>query len=127
MLLLLPLKALCMFYLCWYWRFTRRHPVYLLLITSIRQCTLAWPKPARQVLLTTYNPLVLDGLDLRDDQIRLFAVERNFETGGAIKVHRMIVSNEIFEANQSGLSLSNLWIWAAWVAYLIYFNCRELQ
>ncbi len=31
----------------------------------------------RQVFLTTHNPLVLDGLDLGDDRIRLFAVSRD--------------------------------------------------
>jgi predicted ATPase len=62
----------------------------------------------RQVLITTHNPLVLDGLDLRDDRIRLFAVERN--TFGATKVHRVQVSDEIIEATETGLSLSNLWV-----------------
>lgn len=61
--------------------------------------------PARQVLLTTHNPLVLDGLDLRDDRIRLFAVERN--TKGTTKIYRVQVSEEILEETQAGLSLSN--------------------
>jgi energy-coupling factor transporter ATP-binding protein EcfA2 len=64
--------------------------------------------PPRQALLTTHNPLVLDGLDLRDDRIRLFAVERN--TQGATEVHRVQVSDEILQATQEGLSLSNLWV-----------------
>jgi len=64
--------------------------------------------PARQALLTTHNPPVLDGLDIRDDRIRLFAVERN--SAGATEVHRVRVSEEILRATQSGLSLSNLWV-----------------
>ena len=31
----------------------------------------------KHVFLTTHNPLVLDGLDLSNDLIRLFAVERS--------------------------------------------------
>jgi hypothetical protein len=64
--------------------------------------------PPRQALLTTHNPLVLDGLDLRDDRIRLFAVERNGR--GVTQVHRVQVSEEILKATQEGLSLSNLWV-----------------
>lgn len=64
--------------------------------------------PARQALLTTHNPLVLDGLDIRDDRIRLFAVERN--SWGATQVHRVQVSDEVLQATQEGLSLSNLWV-----------------
>ncbi len=64
--------------------------------------------PKRQALLTTHNPLVLDGLDLRDDRIRLFAVERN--SRGATQVHRVQVSDEVLQATQEGLSLSNLWV-----------------
>lgn len=66
--------------------------------------------PPRQALLTTHNPLVLDGLALQDDRIRLFAVERGFETGGATKVYRVQVSEDILQADQNGLSLSNLWV-----------------
>jgi predicted ATPase len=64
--------------------------------------------PAHQALLTTHNPLVLDGLDLRDDRVRLFAVERNSQ--GATQVYRVQVSNEVLQATQAGLSLSNLWV-----------------
>ncbi len=64
--------------------------------------------PLRQALLTTHNPLVLDGLDLHDDRIRLFAVERN--SRGATQVYRVQVSEETLKATQEGLSLSNLWV-----------------
>ncbi len=58
--------------------------------------------------MTTHNPLVLDGLNLRDDRVRLFAVER--DTQGATKIHRIQASDEILKASQDGLSLSNLWV-----------------
>jgi len=65
-------------------------------------------RPKRQALLTTHNPLVLDGLDLRDDRIRLFAVERNSQ--GATQVYRVQVSDDVLQATQEGLSLSTLWV-----------------
>jgi hypothetical protein len=64
--------------------------------------------PPRQALLTTHNPLVLDGLNLRDDRIRLFTVERAAD--GATRVDRVAVSAEMLQAIDNGLSLSNLWV-----------------
>lgn len=66
--------------------------------------------PPRQVLLTTHNPMVLDALNLSDDRIRLFAVERTRSTGGATQVYRIEVSEEVLKASSEGLSLSNLWV-----------------
>jgi predicted ATPase len=63
---------------------------------------------ARQVLATTHNPLVLDGLDLTNPAIRLFAVDRNPE--GATQVRRVEVSPELLEQAEKGLSLSRLWV-----------------
>jgi len=65
-------------------------------------------KPQRQALLTTHNPLVLDGLDLRDDRIRLFTVGRNAK--GATRIDRVQVGPEMLKAIAGGLALSNLWI-----------------
>lgn len=62
----------------------------------------------RQVLATTHNPLVLDGLDLTNPAIRLFAVDRNRE--GATQVRRIEVSPELLEEADKGLSLSRLWV-----------------
>lgn len=45
----------------------------------------------RQALLTTHNPLVLDGLALDDDRVRLFRVER--ETDGKTIVSRVPVKD----------------------------------
>jgi hypothetical protein len=65
-------------------------------------------KVERQALITTHNPLVLDGLDLRDDRIRLFTVERDRK--GATRVDRVPVTPQMLDAVESGLSLSNLWV-----------------
>lgn len=67
-------------------------------------------KTDRQAFLTTHNPLVLDGLDLSDDRIRLFAVERN--SYGATEIHRVKVSEKYLKTppDGEGLSLSKLWI-----------------
>jgi predicted ATPase len=61
----------------------------------------------RQVLATTHNPLVLDGLDLTNPAIRLFAVDRDRE--GATQVRRVEVSPELLAEAEKGLSLSRLW------------------
>lgn len=62
--------------------------------------------PDRQLLFTAHNPAVLDGLDLDDEEVRLFAVERNSD--GHTKIRRIEISDEL-----SGLSkeypLSRLW------------------
>jgi predicted ATPase len=62
----------------------------------------------RQALLTTHNPLVLDGLDLRDDRIRLFTVER--DRAGASQIRRVQVDEGMLAAVESGLTLSSLWL-----------------
>jgi hypothetical protein len=64
----------------------------------------------RQALLTTHNPLVLDGLNLANEQIRLFTVERGYETQGKTVIYRVKVSEDVLQAQQDGLSLSNLWV-----------------
>jgi hypothetical protein len=62
----------------------------------------------RQMLLTTHNPLVLDGLDLRNDQIRLFGVER--DDIGATRIYRIELSEKLLAEAEQGLSLSRLWV-----------------
>lgn len=62
----------------------------------------------RQMLLTTHNPLLLDGLDLTDDRVRLFAVERN--RFGATEVRRVTLTRELAAEGEKGLSLSRLWV-----------------
>lgn len=53
----------------------------------IQQLVLLSKKNDKQVLLTTHNPAVLDGLNLDDDEQRLFVVSRN--EGGQTKVKRV--------------------------------------
>ncbi|MCP4404739.1 MAG: AAA family ATPase [bacterium] len=62
----------------------------------------------RTVFLTTHNPLVLDGLDLTDDRIRLFALDRNSQ--GHTTIERVVVSKELLERIEKGMTLSRLWV-----------------
>lgn len=59
----------------------------------------------KHVFLTTHNPLVLDGLDLNNDNIRLFAVDR--DSNGYAQIQRIKVSQELINEGQP---LSRLWI-----------------
>lgn len=60
----------------------------------------------KTVFVTTHNPLVLDGLNLTDDRIRLFAVDKNHRTGRTT-INRILVTEAML---QTGYSLSRLWI-----------------
>ncbi len=62
----------------------------------------------RQVLLTTHNPLVLDGLPLQDDRVRLFAVDRSKR--GHTVVNRVMVDEKLLEAAEKGVPLSQQWV-----------------
>jgi predicted ATPase len=62
----------------------------------------------RQIMVTTHNPLVLDGLDLLDDRIRLFAIDR--DPRGATQVKKVEVTDELMAHADAGLSLSRLWV-----------------
>jgi energy-coupling factor transporter ATP-binding protein EcfA2 len=63
----------------------------------------------RQALLTTHNPLVLDGLDLGDDRIRLFAVSRD-DVGHTV-VRRIPVRDFAALKKKHGEhAVSRLWI-----------------
>ena len=59
----------------------------------------------KTVFMTTHNPLVLDGLNLADDRIRLFAINKN--KYGYAELNRIQISPELLETGQS---LSRLWI-----------------
>lgn len=61
----------------------------------------------RQFFVTTHNPLVLDGLDLANDAVRLFAVER--ADSGATRIRRIELTPELRARAGEGLSLSRLW------------------
>jgi predicted ATPase len=68
---------------------------------------LARADEGRQLLFTSHNPAVLDGLDLLDDDIRLFAVDRNSD--GHTRVTRIVLSDELLALNQE-YPLSRLWL-----------------
>lgn len=63
--------------------------------------------PDRQLLFTAHNPAVLDGLDLADPEIRLFAVERDSE--GLTVIRRIERSPTLVRLNQE-YPLSRLWL-----------------
>ncbi len=62
-------------------------------------------KKKRCVFLTTHSPLVLDGLDLNNDEIRLFAVDR--DSDGYTQITRVKVSQSLIDEGQP---LSRLWV-----------------
>ena len=62
----------------------------------------------RQILLTTHNPLVLDGLPLQDDRVRLFTVART--TSGRTSVRRVEIDDSLVKKAEQGWSLSRLWV-----------------
>ncbi len=62
----------------------------------------------RQILLTTHNPLVLDGLPLQDDRVRLFTVSRT--NTGRTSIRRVKVDRTLSEKAKQGWSLSRLWV-----------------
>lgn len=63
----------------------------------------------RQAFLTTHNPLVLDGLPLDDDRVRLFAVERSRRMGETM-VKQVTVDLAKAEKAFGDAPLSRLWI-----------------
>jgi predicted ATPase len=62
----------------------------------------------RQLLMTCHNPLVLDGLPLQDERVRLFAVDRSY--GGMTVIRRVVVDNVLMAKAKEGWPLSRLWI-----------------
>ncbi|HAN78121.1 MAG TPA: recombinase RecF [Bacteroidales bacterium] len=59
----------------------------------------------KQVLITTHNPAILDGINLFDDRQRLFIVKREDE--GNTKVERLKLKPE---AKEKDLKLSEMWM-----------------
>ncbi len=62
-------------------------------------------KKEKQVLITTHNPAVLDGLNLFDDNQRLFVVKRTDE--GNTKVERIRLKPQV---KNKDLKLSEMWM-----------------
>ncbi|QOF91884.1 AAA family ATPase [Pseudomonas lundensis] len=68
----------------------------------IRKLSTLAEKHQKQAILTTHNPAVLDGLNLADDEQRLFVISRNIE--GHTKIKR------IKKATNSDLKLSEMFM-----------------
>ncbi len=64
-------------------------------------------KQGRQLLFTAHNPAVLDGLDLMNTEIRLFAVDRN--SNGHTRVNRILLTDRLAALNED-YPLSRLWL-----------------
>jgi predicted ATPase len=63
---------------------------------------------SKQVLLTAHNPLILDGLPLHDDRVRLFTVARTSK--GRTVVRRVEVTPRMQQmVDQEGWTLSRMW------------------
>lgn len=62
----------------------------------------------RQILMTSHNPAVLDGLPLQDDRVRLFTVDR--DNKGKTVIKRVIVNQKLLDMRAKGWTLSRLWM-----------------
>ncbi|PWU08798.1 MAG: chromosome segregation protein SMC [Verrucomicrobia bacterium] len=87
------------------------HGLNPLLAKNLMQAMCQWlleSKEQRQVLMTTQNPLVLDGLPLQDDRVRLFTVDR--DNRGRTTVKRFVITEEHRKKAQEGWTLSRMWV-----------------
>lgn len=62
----------------------------------------------RQILMTSHNPAVLDGLPLQDDRVRLFTVDR--DNHGKTIVKRVVIDAKLLDMASKGWTLSRLWM-----------------
>lgn len=76
------------------------------MIRSVSQWTLA-ANTARQLLLTAHNPLLLDGLPLLDDRVRLFTVARSDR--GRTVVRRIEITEQVLNRVSDGWTVSRMW------------------
>jgi predicted ATPase len=80
------------------------------LVTALTSRLAGWlsdHSTPRQLMFTAHNPAVLDGLDLDNDRIRLFAVDR--DSSGHTVVRRLMITPEL-KALHSEFPLSRLWM-----------------
>ncbi len=80
------------------------------LATALMRSFAGWviAQGSRQILMTSHNPAVLDGLPLQDDRVRLFTVDRD-NTGRTV-VRRVEITERLLEMGQKGWTLSRLWM-----------------
>lgn len=77
------------------------------LIKSLCRWVLGGSVP-RQLLLTTHNPVILDGLPLQDQRVRLFVTNRS--RLGKTVIDRLEVTDALLSKAKQGLPLSRLWL-----------------
>jgi hypothetical protein len=80
------------------------------LVTRLTERLITWLRAIdadRQLLFTAHNPAVLDGLDLYDEDVRLFAVERI--SSGHTHVRRILLTEAQRELHKQ-YPLSRLWM-----------------
>jgi predicted ATPase len=77
------------------------------LVTKLTERILS-AEPKRQVFLTTHNPLVLDGLPLGDDRVRLFTVDR--DNKGHTVVQRIDLERALTARPNDEWTLSRMWV-----------------
>ncbi|HSN98452.1 MAG TPA: AAA family ATPase [Candidatus Nanopelagicales bacterium] len=75
------------------------------LIERVCEWTLA---SGRQLLVTSHNPVLLDGLPLQDERVRLFTVDR--ARNGHTVVSRVEVTERMLELAEQGWTLSRMWV-----------------
>jgi predicted ATPase len=80
-----------------------------LLATALTRKIQHWIRKSKnkQIIFTTHNPAVLDGLDLSDEEIRLFTVDR--DSGGQTVIRRIIMTNKLLSLARQ-YPLSRLWL-----------------
>ncbi len=84
------------------------HPLLARALTKLLCEQVLASENRRQMLLTTHNPMVLDGLNLRDERIRLFAVDRR---EGMTQVKPIRVTESLLQdLEQEQVTLSELWV-----------------
>ncbi|SHK55472.1 hypothetical protein SAMN05216582_10791 [Selenomonas ruminantium] len=65
--------------------------------------------PEKQILCTAHNPVVLDSLDLTDNRVALFVVDR--DSDGLTDVRRINLTKELVEISQKNhMPLSQMWV-----------------
>lgn len=83
------------------------NPRLLTRLVSHLAAWLAYRDPDKQLLFTAHNPAVLDGLDLHDPEVRLFAVDRTQQGHTCV---RRIVLSEALRQQLHSYPLSRLWM-----------------
>ncbi|KFJ12905.1 AAA domain protein [Delftia acidovorans] len=66
-----------------------------------------FPTDSRQLLFTAHNPAVLDGLDLDNDKVRLFTMDR--DSNGHTVIRRLLLTPDLKLLNKQ-YPLSRLWM-----------------